>query len=36
MFEVFIVTKILVVVFWVAMVCSDVVRYQHLGRPCCL
>jgi len=35
-FEVFMVVKIQVKVFWVVMLCSVVVGYQHFGGPCCL
>jgi hypothetical protein len=30
---VFIVVKILVMVFWVVMPCSDVPGYEHFGGP---
>jgi hypothetical protein len=35
-FEVFMVIKIQVVVFWVLTPCSVVVGYQHSRGPCCL
>jgi len=35
-YEVCMVMKIQVEVFWAAILCSDVVRYQCFGGPCCL
>jgi len=35
-FEVFMVVKIQVQVFWVLTLCSAAVRYQRFRRPCCL
>jgi hypothetical protein len=35
-FEVFTVVKFEVEVFWYVASCSDMVRYQRFGGPCCL